>query len=195
MNQAATTVVVNDLSVAVGHKQNVNRLTIAILNALAEEGSYKIAMPKMAHLDLGGRTVNVIACCIPELISDKRNWWYRSGFMSRLLIVKFAHSISLQLGIHKSIQDGHTDVPATVLKVPSSTIKVEISDQSAASLHMLAARVFQAYGEAGYRKHKQIRGLACGHALSRSWKHPKIELPDIEFIEQCLPFLIEGSQI
>lgn len=195
MNPSATTMVVNDLSVVVGHRQNVNKLTISILNALAEEGCYKIAMPKMMHLDLRGRKVNVIACCVPEVVSDKRNWWYKSGFMSRLLTVKFEHSISLQLAIHKSIQNGDQDERPDVLRIPAANIRVEFNDIESAAISNLATRVYQPYGETGYRKHKQLRSLAAGHALMRTWKHPKIEKADIEFIEQCIPFLLDGRQI
>src|SRR6266576_1896395 len=134
MNPSATTMVVNDLSVVVGHRQNVTKLTISILNALAEEGCYKIAMPKMMHLDLRGRKVNVIACCVPEVVSDKRNWWYKSGFMSRLLTVRFKHSISLQLAIHRSIQNGEPDVRPNVLKVPAVPVKVEFTKEISATL-------------------------------------------------------------
>lgn len=195
MNPTATTIIVNDLSVVVGHRQSVNKLTVSILNALAEEGSYKIAMPKMQHLDLRGRKVNVIACCVPDVVSDRRNWWYKSGFMSRLLTVRFEHSVSLQLAIHKAIQEGERETMPGVLKVPALSIAVEFPPPESAALSNLSTRVYQLYGETGYRKHKQIRSLAAGHALMRTWKHPKIEKDDVLFIEECIPFLLEGSKI
>lgn len=195
MNPSATTAIINDLSVVVGHRQSVNKLTISVLNALAEEGCYKIAMPKMAHLDLRGRKVNIIACCVPELVADRRNWWYKSGFMSRLLTVRFAHSIELQLAIHKSIQEAQKDGENHALVVPAAMVKVSIDDAHSGLISSIATRLYHAYGEAGYRKHKQIRALAAGHALLRSWKHATVNAEDITFLEKCLPFLIEGSQI
>jgi hypothetical protein len=196
MNPLATTVVVNDLSVVVGHRQSVNKLTMSILNALAEEGSYKIAMPKMAHLDLRGRRVNVLACCVPDVVSDKRNWWYRSGLMSRMLQVKFEHSIALQLKIHKAIQDGsEQNIQPNELHVPQIEVPVDFPVTISSELAALSAKVYEAAGETGYRKHKQIRALAAGHAILRTWKHPHVDRSDTEFIEKCLPFLIDGAKI
>lgn len=196
MSPMATTVVVNDLSVVSGHKNSVSHLTVAILNALAEEGCYKIAMPKMQHLDLRGRKVNVIACCVPDIISDRRSWWYRSGFMSRLLQVHFSHSISLQLQIHKAIQNGIQESKASQLEVPASIVRMSIEDKNASDLALLAKEVFKNADETGYRKHKQIRALAAGHALSRTLKATKVDKEDVEFIEECIPFFSKnGNQI
>jgi hypothetical protein len=195
INPNATTMIVNDLSAVTGHRASVNKLTISILNALAEEGSYKIAMPKMAHLDLRGRRVNVIACCVPDVVQDNRSWWHRSGFMSRLLTVRFEHSISLQIAVHKNIQNGGHEEKPGVLHIPLASIKVEFPEKESNELALLSQRIYSAYKETGYRKHKQIRSLAAGHALMRGWKNVKIEQADVQFIEECLPFLIEGSKI
>src|SRR5207245_1798715 len=108
---------------------------------------------------------------------------------------KVNHSLHLQQAIHKAIKNGEHDERSTGLRVPLAHIKVLFDESASAALSTLSARVFQAYGEIGYRKHKQIRALAAGHAINRTWKHPQIEKQDIEFIEKCLPFLIEGSQI
>lgn len=195
-NQNATTVVVNDLSVVMGHRQSVSRLTVAILNALAEEGSYKIAMPHMSHLDMKGRKVNIIACCVPDLVSDRRTWWYRSGFMSRMLTVRFEHSVALQLQIHSAIANNWE--PASTngrLKIPSLPIKVHIPDASIRAIQAIASHVFHKYGETGYRKHKQLRALACGHALQRGWRNVEVLPDDVTFLEQCVPFLTDGAEI
>src|SRR5207245_1010054 len=80
--------------------------------------TFNIAGRKLAELDVRGRRVNVIACCVPEVVADRRNWWYKSGFMSRLLTLKFNHSLHLQLAIHKAIQNGEHDERSTGLRVP-----------------------------------------------------------------------------
>jgi hypothetical protein len=194
----ATTVIVNDLSVVTGHKENVNKLTISILNALAEEGTFKIAMPRMSHLDLKGRKVNVIACCVPEVVNDRRNWWYRSGFMSRLLTVRFEHSVSLQMLIHSSIENGnHTEKNVELLKVPQLPIEVHFPLEVSNKISNLSSRVYKEYGETGYRKHKQLRSLAAGHALLRpgGWKNPQVNDSDIDFLKATIPFLVGVGQI
>lgn len=195
-NNKATTVVINDLTVATAHRENVNKLTIAIINGLAEEGVYTIAVPKLAHLNLRGRNVNVIACCVPGMEMDKRSWWYRSGFLSRVLMVRFHHSVNLQLAIHKAIQNGEVTLNETkILNVPEHNVKVSMEAKEAGELAVLAKMISNEHGEMGYRKHKQIRSLAAGHALLRSWKKAQVLREDVEFIEQCLPFLVKGKEI
>lgn len=195
-NQNATTVVINDLSVVMGHRQTVSRLTVAILNALAEEGTYKIAMPHMAHLDMKGRKVNIIACCVPDLVSDRRSWWYRSGFMSRMLTIRFQHGIGLQLQIHSAIANAwEPDNNDSRLKVPAIPVRVVIPDSAIRAIQAMASHVFHKYEETGYRKHKQLRALACGHALTRGWRGAEVNADDISFLEQCIPFLTDGAEI
>jgi hypothetical protein len=193
MNPKATTVIINDLSVATGHRASVNKLTISILNSLAEEGTYKIAMPKMQHLDLRGRKVNIIACCVPELVEDRRNWWYKSGFMSRMLTLHFQHSINLQLQIHKAIKDGDKDFPSPSLVVPEKPVRIAIPAREAELLHQLASLVYGGK-ETGYRKHKQIRSLAAGHCIGRGGT--TVNEKDLEFIKLAIPYLkiIEGPE-
>jgi hypothetical protein len=195
-NQNATTVVINDLSVVMGHRQTVSKLTIAILNALAEEGSFRIAMPHLSHLDLKGRKINIIACCVPDLVSDRRTWWYRSGFMSRMLTIRFRHSVGLQLQIHSAIANNwEIQTMNGNMKVPALPVKVVIPDFAIRSIQAIASTIFHSYGETGYRKHKQLRALACGHAMLRGWRNAEVNAEDVSFLEQCVPFLTDGAEI
>lgn len=196
-NQKATTVVINDLAAVTGHRQSVSKLTIAILNALAEEGAYKIAVPKLSYLDLKGRRVNVIACCIPELVADRRNWWYKSGFMSRMLVVTFRHSFELRMSIHKAIMNGDPEPNSGTprqLRVPEAMCKVEIDREMSGHIFACEELIAGKLSELGYRKHKQIRGLVAGHALLRSWRGAKVEQQDIDFLHKVIPFII-GEQL
>jgi hypothetical protein len=198
-NQKATHVVINDLSAVTGHKETVSRLTIAILNGLAEEGIYKIAIPRMQHLDLSGRRVGVIACCVPSLVNDQRSWWIRSGFLSRMLVLKFDHSIKLQNAIMESIKAGRI-MRETMksFKIPEYPVKVNYPDKYSRRIMQFAKSLARHTEEVGYRKQKQLRGLAGGHALLRpcNWKRgTSIDHREVDFIHDALPFLENGQDI
>lgn len=194
-NQKATTVVVNDLAAVTGHKNSVAKLTIAVLNGLAEEGVYKIAVPNLSHLELKGRKANIIACCIPDLVNDHRNWWHRSGFMSRMLCIYFRHSFELRMQIHQQIING--DVPhnkPSILHVPDAMVNVEIDKEMSTHIFACEELIAGKLSELGYRKHKQIRGLVAGHALLRGWRNAKVEQQDIDFLHKVIPYLV-GEQL
>ncbi len=193
LNQKATHVIINDLSAVQGHKEHVSHLTMAILNALAEEGTYKIAVPRMQHLDLKGRTVGVIACCVPDSVSDKRSWWYRSGFLSRMLILRYDHSTRLQLKIMRNIRDDKLEQKTNLLYIPEFPVKVSIPKKESSEIMEVATAIVKETntGEVGYRKQKQLRGLVGGHALLRgcNWKKgTTVNRTDVDFLEKALPF-------
>ncbi len=193
-NQKATTVVVNDLAAVTGHRGSVSKLTIAILNGLAEEGVYKIAVPKLSYLDLKGRKVNVIACCVPDLVGDHRSWWHKSGFMSRMLVISFRHSFELRMQIHQAILNGNQDVRQGTLHIPDIPVHVTIDKEMATHIFACEELIAGKLSELGYRKHKQIRGLVAGHALLRGWKGAKVEQQDIDFLHKIIPYIV-GEQL
>lgn len=193
--KTVTHVIINDLAAVSGHKNSVSKLTISILNGLAEEGCFKIALPRMSHLDLAGRKVGVIACSTPELIDDNRTWWKRSGFASRVLTVHFKHSLGLQLRILQSIANGESSDIPNVLKVPQVMIKVTIPKPISQDILQISTQIAKYYGEIGYRREKQIRSLACGVALHRTWKKPVVNKKDIEFLSEAMPFFMQGKEI
>lgn len=196
--KTVTHVVINDLAAVGGHRASVSKLTISILNALAEEGCYKIALPRMGHLDLSGRRIGVIACCTPDLIDDNRMWWKRSGFYSRLLAVRYNHSIGLQIKILQSIASNgaeHTSLSDKMLKVPEIPVRVEIRDKEAQQILKISQQIAMHMTEIGYRREKQMRSLACGAALMRSWKRPVVGAREIDFLVEALPFFMQGKEI
>ena len=192
-----THVIINDLAAVGGHRASVSKLTISILNGLAEEGCYKIALPRMGHLDLAGRRIGVIACCTPDLVSDNRTWWQRSGFASRVLPVRFQHSISLQIKILQSIAKGPNGKgkSAATFKVPEAMINVKIPAAQAQKILSISQQIAKHYNEAGYRRQKQLRALACGAALIRTWRNPSVTNMETDFLADSLPFLLGGKEI
>lgn len=189
-------VIINDLAAVSGHKSSVSKLTISILNALAEEGCYKIALPRMGHLDLSGRHIGVLACCTPDLVDDNRTWWKRSGFTSRVLPIRYNHSLSLQIRIKQAIANGHKETQtAVLLKVPEASIFVGIQKREAMQLLIISDQIAKYYGEMGYRREHQVRALACGLALMRTWKKPSVTQTDVDFLHDSIPFFTVGMEL
>lgn len=192
-NKEATHIMINDLTCVTGHKHTVAALAIAVLNGLAEEGSYKIGLPRMSHLDMRGRKVGIIACCTPDLYRDNRRWWKQSGFASRLLVIQYDHSEELRIKILNGItnNNGRQQNKTTqhILQIPKISLYVDIPRKEAEQLLVLSQKLSVLEKEIGYRKLKQLRALACGHALLRNWKSASLNQKDIEFLNDIFPFL------
>lgn len=196
LNPKATHIVLTDLMAVSGHKDNVKCLTVTMLNALAEEGSYKIALPNTGHLDMGGRKIGIIACGVPEMFNDNRMWWINSGFISRLLVLSFDHSPALVMKILNDIatHDGKTVPTKQILPLPEKPIHVEIKERESREIMALAMHLAHKNDELGYRKQKQLRSLACGHALLRKkWKKVQLLPEDTLWLSEIAPF-IEGDK-
>lgn len=196
----ATHVVINDLMSVSGHKHSVKTLTISILNALAEEGTYKIAVPNMSHLDLQGRRVGVIACCTPDQFCDSRTWFQRSGFASRILLLQYDHSPDLTLKILRSIAEDNGKGKREIERhpkfaVPAAPVYVSIPKPMAQKILNITQLIARDHKEVGYRKEKQLRSLACGHALLRTWKNPVVQIQEIDFIEKIIPFIVVKDKV
>lgn len=195
-NPTATSIIINDLTAVTGHRGNVPKLTISVLNALAEEGVYKIAVPRLGDLSFAGRKMNVISCMVPELLADKRNWWHRSGFLSRNLVLRYRHSIAMTIKIHDHIQAGTSGLllDSESLRIPSAPVKVLIPSAISTHIRAITMEMAKQFQEFGYRKHKHLRALACGHALMRGWKNAQVNQSDVDFLLAVTEFL-RGREI
>lgn len=194
---SATHIIITDLMTVQGHRENVSTLTIAMLNALAEEGTYKIAVPKLMHLDLGGRKVGIIACCTPDMIEDKRHWWIRSGFFSRLLILNFDHSPQLIATILENIQkdNGKRVGEKKETKMPEPRY-IGFPDKLSRRIQTLSQTVAKMSDEIGYRKQKQFRALVCGRSLYL--RKRQVEKSDVDWLEDNLRLIVgerEGTPV
>ena len=178
--------VINDLMAIGGKKHNVVQGTISMLAAMTEEGIKATAYPSAVQSFENGKR-GVIVCMTPQMASDNRHWWNRSGFSSRLLPFCFSHSSALTLKINTAIRKGGHDAHWSravdknfKLPVP---LRVDISNSFAVHVEKLAGIRAAALGEEGYRRHHQYRGLARAHAIWRSWKNRNVSKADVEFLE------------
>jgi hypothetical protein len=177
-------IVLSDMITVLAHRGTVARYTISILNAMTEEGIQAIAFPGSIEVFPNGRRA-IIACLTPELVSDHRHWWNKTGFTSRMLPFAFEHSKELQLKIKDALADGKQEHDKNVLAltVPDGRITVEFNQTAKRIIKSLAERKAKEFDEIGYRRIKQYRALAAGHALMRTWKNASIQHDDLQFLK------------
>jgi hypothetical protein len=137
----------------------------------------------------------VLACCTPDLVNDNRTWWKRSGFASRVLPIRYGHSLSLQFKIMQAIANDGAVKPVSHLKIPETEINVQVLKKEAQDLLTLSAQLATYYGEMGYRRQHQMRALACGLALLRTWRNPRVTQKEIMFISESLSFFTQGKEL
>jgi hypothetical protein len=184
-------IVFNDLVAVMSHRQSVNKYTQAMINALTEEGLGTFATPDGVSTIANGRR-GIIACLTSELSQDGRAWWNKIGLSSRLLPFFFSHPGTLTLKIKDVIDNGEAK-PAKKrgeLKIPAHLVKVAIPDKYIKAIRKIADQKATELGDpTGYRRLKQFRALACGHALRRSRNKPTVGDPEIVFLNKIFPYV------
>lgn len=192
-NPGLTHIILNDLVAIMSHRQTVNRYTLAIINALTEEGLQAFATPGgIEHIPEGKR--GVIACLTFDLALEGRSWWNKTGFSSRLLPFAFSHSSALSLQIKALIDNGtHDPKKKSELRLPKKPIIVALPQKYSAEIRKISDAKAQELSavthEEGYRRLRQFRSLACGHALRRSFHKPSVGEKEIDFLGRILPYI------
>lgn len=186
--------VLNDLMAVSGKKSHVMHATISMLGAMMEEGIRAVAYPDGTQVfDHGKR--GLIACMTPQMANDGRSWWNKTGFSSRLLPFNFIHSQELMDYIHVSLErgttrntwvDSHGQIQEFLLPVK---MNVNVPPNFARMIKQMAVKLGGNLKEQGYRRHVQLRALACAHALYRNWKAKEVNKDDFEFLEWLSPFV------
>jgi hypothetical protein len=183
--------ILNDLLAVSAKKAHVMQATIVMLNAMMEEGIRATAYPDgVQHFEDGKRAV--ILCMTPVMATDQRSWWNRTGFSSRLFPFCFEHGGDLEIKIHSAIRlekarDSWVGGKKLELLLPVK-MKMQIREPHASTIEMMAKELGIRFKEHGYRRHNQLRAIACAHALRRSWKAKHIDKSDIQFLEWMLPY-------
>lgn len=191
MRPEITHLVINDLVAVTAHKSSVSKYTIAMLNAMTEEGIMATAFPGNLEKFANGRR-GIIASVPTTMARDKRNWWNKVGLSSRMIPFAFRHSDDLNIRIKALItsdREREEHKKNKVFPIPNGHIKVNIPSNYARTIQALAENVSQRMDEEGYRRLKQFRALACGHALLRAWRTPSVVEKDVEFLEKITPYI------
>jgi hypothetical protein len=190
-NPDVTHLIILDMVAIMSHKETVNKYTLAMLNAMTEEGMGTIAYPGSVEKFPNGNKKGLIACLTHDLAKDGRTWWNKTGFASRMLPISFDHSPDLVRKIKESITYGaQIERPTgTTWTLPEKSAIVQMSNQMGSEIQFLASIKSAEFQEKGYRRLKQFRALAKGHALLRTPKKPIVSKPEIEFLRSMLPYI------
>lgn len=189
-NPEVTHLILLDMVAIMSHKETTNKLTMAALNSMTEEGMSRIADPSgLQEFKFGKR--GLIGCLTIELANDGRNWWNKTGFATRMLPLCYAHSAELQLKIKDAIMKGETSQrpKGNELMLPEKSVEVAIPLEASKEIRKLSDLKASEFGEYGYRRLKQLKSLAQGHALLRNPKNPVVGKPEIDLIWKVLPFI------
>lgn len=182
--------ILTDMITVMAHREVVVKYTLTMLNAMTEEGIKRVAFPgAVEQFEFGRR--GIIACLTQPLVTDRRNWWNKTGFASRMLPFNYDYSERLTIRIKEAIQLGREDIeaPSKGFRVPTIAIKVGIGSNAARALRRLADHTGRRLAEKGFRRQKQFRTLARAHALRRQWREAKVEQEDISFLARVEPFM------
>lgn len=190
MKPDITHICINDLVAVTAHKSSVSRYTMAMLNALTEEGIQATAFPGTVEQFKNGRR-GIIASIPTTMAKDRRQWWNKSGLSSRMLPFAFKHSEDLNIRIKAEItKDRKPPVKKKGLfHIPAAHIKVNIPPHHAKAIQSLAETVSSRMDEEGYRRLKQFRALASAHALLRTWRNPSVIEKDLDFLSRIVPYI------
>lgn len=193
MRPEITHFIFNDLVAIMSHRQTVNNYTLAMINAMTEEGIKNVVLgTDVASYKNGKR--GIIACTTLGLIRDGRKWWNKIGLTSRMLPFCYKHSTDLQVTIKNIITDQKTKIPLKFkTKSKSKKLAAKLPQQIHVDFPLALARETQLIAqqkseqfknvngeEYGYRRLYQFRGLVAGHALLEQRK--RIERRDIDFL-------------
>lgn len=184
-----THIVINDMVSVMSHRQSVNKYTIAVLNALTEEGVTAVASPDGIEEFKNGRK-GVITSLTTDLTGDSRNWWNKVGFTTRMLPFCYSYPDELKIKIKDSIDKSEEVTFKKLPKpqeftVPQNLRVVNYPTFLIEAVRRVASIRSQIMNEVGFRRLKQYHSLVKGHALLRN---------DNEVKEQDLHFLYEVDE-
>lgn len=187
-NPKVSHLIILDMVAIMSHRETTNHLTMSMLNAMTEEGVGAIATPGGTEkFPIGKR--GLIACLTHDMASDGRNWWNKTGFATRMLPICFDHSAQLILKIKDCITYGTTiERPkGRAIKLPDEPVTVLLPRKFAEEIRVLADLKSAQFKEKGYRRLKQFKSLAKGHALLQGRR--VVTLADIKFTRALMPYI------
>jgi len=183
-------IILNDLVAVQSHRPTVNHFTLAMLNAMTEEGIMAIASPAGIERFENGKR-GLIACLTLKMAGDGRAWWNRTGFSTRLIPFAYEYPEPLILKIKTAILAGteSKNIPKRVLKIPAAKLKVSFPEKLRPEVLHFANHIAKQLNEQGIRRVRQFRTLVMAHAIMRGWKHPSVEKIDLDFLSRLNPYI------
>jgi hypothetical protein len=182
-------IILNDLTALAAHGKNVRAYTIAMINAMTEEGVRSIAFPGQVEVFKNGKR-GIIGCVTPALIKDGRNWWNKIGLTSRIFPFGYTYSEDLILRIKGAIDHNAPQQDFGELSIPTIPLTVLVPKKETEEIRYLSDTKAKELGDdTGIRRLKQFRRLAKAHAILRTWKTPVVNQDDIKFVRKIFPYI------
>ena len=190
MSPRTTHFVINDMGVIGGHSPKTQNYFYAMLMAMTEEGIRAVANPDGIETAVAGRR-GFIGCITTSQATDKRHSWHKRGLARRIVPFHFDYSEELILSIKGEIDK---DRPANfesgeVFKIPELNLSVDIPEKYSMEIRKVADARAKKMGQLGISLLKNLRTLAKGHAILRSWKNPIVNDADVQFIKNIQEYL------
>lgn len=188
MSPDKTHFVINDLVAVLSHKQQVNKYTISMINAMTEEGIVAVAFPGQVEAFKSGKR-GIIAALTTTMTKDGRQWWNKIGLTSRMLPFCFQAGQDLVIKIMSAINGDSDGIEGKEFRIPSIPIKVAFPQKETKQVHAIAQKKAKEFEEVGFRRLKQFRALVRAHALRRTWKKPEVNQEDVNFLKKIYPYI------
>ena len=93
------TIIIPDLLKAIRKKQSTKENFLTLMNALIEEGVYKVYSGK----DFEGARANLLTSITPDVWKDNRKGWHKIGFMNRLIPFTFEYTDERSKAVYEAI--------------------------------------------------------------------------------------------
>lgn len=186
-------IIVNDLIAVASHKPSVSQYTLAMLNAMTEEGLQTIVTPetieKFEHAS--GRR-GIITSITLEVLKDGRKWWNKIGMTSRMLPICFKLSSPAVIEIKSQVDgDSKQGIVECILPVPKKLHPIFFPKERGVECRFIADERARHLGEIGIRRLKQYRAMARGHALLAH--RANVTKEDIDFLANMDAFVSFSS--
>jgi hypothetical protein len=178
-----THIIINDMVAVLSHRQNVNKFTMSVLNAMTEEGFMSSATPSGIE-DFQGGQKGIITSLTTDLVADERNWWNKIGFVSRMLPFCYSYPEELIIAIKNGIDEGSKEKQPKDFIPPASLKIVKYSQEFVAKVRRIADIRSQILEEVGIRRLKQYHTMVQSHALLRNYGSPEVNQSDVDFLSE-----------
>jgi hypothetical protein len=190
MKPEASHFIINDMGIVMAHSGKSREYFFGMLLAMTEEGIRTTASPDGVETIKTGKKA-IIGCITSDQARDNRSWWQRRGLARRLVPFHYGYSEALVVRIKNEIVKGHhvsfTDTLAP--SYPKGKINVAMDAAHGEQMRKISDNKANRLGQLGISLLLRYQAMAKGHALYRSWKNPRVNDDDIDFLMRCDPYI------
>jgi len=156
------------------------RQFIQFMNVLIEEGVIEIRSYAI-QLKTKGINCGLITSLTKDIFLDRRKYWRKIGFMSRVLPVSYTYNVRAASSILKSITKGNYHNESEVLiQFPDKKQQIKDSPKLYEQFIPYSTRFGEAEQVWGFRYQKQFQALAKANALAEG--RSTVSQKDIDWV-------------